>query len=195
MKKLLFILAFGLSLLTVISSACTERKELTAEESIAFITRGDSISSLAFAALSNKLQIAIRDSGVLYAIPFCNLVAIPAMDSLSEVFGVEIKRTSLQLRNTANQPTETEQQVLEAYNNTLQAGGVLEERVLALSKQQALFTRPIMTMPLCLQCHGNPESDIQPEVYARIKALYPEDKAIGYTAGDWRGIWSITFDR
>ena len=35
------------------------------------------------------------------------------------------------------------------------------------------------TLPLCLNCHGSPEQ-LTPAVKEKLKALYPDDKAIGY---------------
>lgn len=195
MKKTL--LAFGLALLLagILSPSCNYSAGLSKEETERYTLLGDSISNMAFAALSGKLQQAIADSGVLFAIPYCNLVAIPTMDSLSEAYGVEIRRTSLLIRNPANAANYIEEQILDDYKQAQKAGIALEPMAVPVSKHQALYARPIMTMPLCLQCHGHPGIDIQPEVAARIKKLYPGDKAIGYKAGDWRGIWSITFDR
>jgi len=47
---------------------------------------------------------------------------------------------------------------------------------------------PLKVLKLCLTCHGTPGKDIKPEVYEAIKRKYPEDKAIGYREGDFRGV-------
>lgn len=43
---------------------------------------------------------------------------------------------------------------------------------------------------MCLQCHGS-EKDIKPETLAKIKSLYPNDKAIGYQENEMRGLMVI----
>jgi hypothetical protein len=48
-------------------------------------------------------------------------------------------------------------------------------------------------MPACLQCHGQPGTDINEATMAQIKNLYPEDHATGYKLGDVRGLWKVTF--
>ena len=48
--------------------------------------------------------------------------------------------------------------------------------------------KAIGTQPVCTVCHGN---GIAPEVAARLDALYPDDLARGFEAGDIRGAFSI----
>ena len=50
---------------------------------------------------------------------------------------------------------------------------------------------PITTQAMCLQCHGNPESDIAPETLSAIERFYPEDLATGYGENELRGIWVV----
>ncbi len=47
---------------------------------------------------------------------------------------------------------------------------------------------------MCLKCHGTPNEQIQPKTFAKIKELYPNDKATEYEANQVRGMWSIVFD-
>ncbi len=57
-----------------------------------------------------------------------------------------------------------------------------------------LFYAPIViTMPLCLNCHGRREADIQPEVLLAIQELYPDDMATGFAMNDLRGLFRISF--
>jgi hypothetical protein len=50
--------------------------------------------------------------------------------------------------------------------------------------------RALPTQPLCLACHGDAAS-LSPAVSARLKELYPEDRAVGYTVGQIRGAMTI----
>ena len=51
--------------------------------------------------------------------------------------------------------------------------------------------QPIRAGGLCLACHG-PRETIEAETLARIDALYPQDAATGYAAGDLRGAFSAS---
>ena len=45
---------------------------------------------------------------------------------------------------------------------------------------------PILLQPECEMCHGEPAA-VAEEVRARIDEHYPDDQALGFTAGDLRG--------
>ena len=51
----------------------------------------------------------------------------------------------------------------------------------------------MLLQPMCSACHGKKGVDILPEVVSAIDSLYPNDKATGFTAGDLRGMWKISF--
>jgi hypothetical protein len=57
-------------------------------------------------------------------------------------------------------------------------------------KQSYRYMRALPTQPLCLNCHGSPEQ-LTPAVLEKLKALYPDDKAVGYRPGDIRGAITI----
>ena len=50
------------------------------------------------------------------------------------------------------------------------------------------YVKAIPTGNLCVACHG---SNIQPDLLAAIKALYPSDKATGFKVGDLRGAFVV----
>jgi len=53
---------------------------------------------------------------------------------------------------------------------------------------------PIITQPLCLQCHGAPGKEINPETVEVIAQLYPLDRAIGYQTNEVRGLWKVIME-
>ena len=59
-----------------------------------------------------------------------------------------------------------------------------------LKFDNGVFYAPITTNSMCLQCHGS-EKDIKPATLAKIKSLYPNDKAIGYQENEMRGLMVI----
>lgn len=49
--------------------------------------------------------------------------------------------------------------------------------------------KAIPTAALCVKCHGE---TIDPEVEAKLKALYPNDQARGFKEGDLRGAFTLS---
>lgn len=174
-----------------------EVKKVTEAEIIEEVRKlGNSVALGTKQTLGKNLQSAIQEGGVENAIGFCNLNAMPLVDSLSKNYGAIIRRVSLKARNAMDFPNDIEQKLLEAYKYQKQNSGALKENVQALNDDQYLFTKPIMVEnALCLSCHGTAENGMLKETDAFIKSKYPEDKATGYEIGDLRGMWSITFPK
>lgn len=154
-----------------------------------FIETGNQIATNSQAALLANVAAAIQQGGPSYAIEFCNLKALDITDSLSQVHQCSISRISAKNRNPENGlKTATDHlvwNIFETNNRTdtlLQAGNKL------------VYYKTIKTaMPACLQCHGLPVTDIDSLTIARVKQLYPDDKATGYALNDFRGLWKIEF--
>lgn len=62
-------------------------------------------------------------------------------------------------------------------------------RTVRLDAERFGYVEPIETRPLCLACHG---SELDPEVAARLDALYPQDEARGFEVGELRGLFWAT---
>jgi len=158
-----------------------------------YLKKGKTIASATFAALSGNLQAALKRGDVEEAAPYCQTVAMPLVDSLSEVYDARIRRTSLKVRNPQDEPSTEERRILQAYHRKAEAGEALSPRVELLETGEVGFFAPIHIMPLCLKCHGKVGEDMAEKDYTLIKELYPDDEAIGYAEGDLRGMWSIAF--
>jgi hypothetical protein len=156
--------------------------------------KGKHIAAESFKALSTKLKSAMQAGGVANAINYCNLAASPLTDSLSNQYNVDIKRTSLKFRNPNNRPDPEEILVLQDFQKMLDENGVAEPLVKQNDKENPIFYAPILTSEACLSCHGNLGAELKNDVYALIESKYPADLAIGYNAGELRGMWRITFN-
>ncbi|MCG7858962.1 DUF3365 domain-containing protein, partial [Flavihumibacter sediminis] len=55
------------------------------------------------------------------------------------------------------------------------------------------YYKPILLQPMCLTCHGQPNSNIPASLVATIDSLYPNDLAKGFSVGELRGLWQIRF--
>lgn len=187
----------GIMMLTLtFFTNCTngEKAPLSEEEKAEYLSKGKEITAATFAALSSRLTKAIQESGPASAIEYCQLQALPVTDSLSKTFGATIKRTSDKLRNPANNPTKWEADVIDEYHLLLNKGEEPQPKVFKVD-EKVVFTAPIMVLPQCLACHGQPEQDIAPETLQKLAERYPNDAAKDFRAGELRGIWSVSFNQ
>ena len=144
--------------------------------------------------LMKELTGALSDSPAA-AIEVCSARApqIAAEESASR--GAQLGRTALRVRNPANAPTDWQRRGLESFAAALATGSdpaTLEftEVVTEGGTMERRWMKPIMTSPLCLTCHGE---TLAPGVAAAIEARYPEDRAVGFAAGDLRGAFYVTW--
>lgn len=175
------------------TSEVASKKVLTDDQKIYYETQGEEIVTKSTQALGQKLMAALSDGGVDAALNYCNLNALPLTDSLSKAMGVTLQRTSLNYRNIANQPQATEIEILNSYTQRESKGESLKPITAVTPDGDVLYASPILVNILCLKCHGKVGEDVQDENYALVKELYPYDKAIGYKAGDFRGMWVVKF--
>ncbi len=152
------------------------------------------ITQQAFAALSGVLMREIAAGGPARAVEVCHKAALPLTDSLARAGGVQLRRTSSRPRNPHNAPDSLERRALaELAVQPLDANG-RPRAWLHRSSEAVDVLLPIrLAMPTCLNCHGQPSTDIAPATLARLDSLYPEDAARGYALGDLRGAWHVRF--
>ena len=164
---------------------------ITEDHLEAYMVKGKEIASATFSALSGQLQAAMQEGGVPNALAYCNLAAYPITDSLASAHNASVRRTSSKVRNPNNQPTAIEKEMLVQFDSLLAVGQTLGPVVRDLGNQKVGFYSPIFLSEFCTKCHGTPGQTITKEDYQTVLKLYPQDQAIGYNAGDFRGIWSI----
>lgn len=129
------------------------------------------------------------------AILVCRDKAPQLARAASEETGWNVRRVSLRNRNPKAVPDAWERAALEDFDRRAAGGetpATLEkaEVVTEGGKQFYRYMRALPTQELCLNCHGLPER-LTPAVQERLKALYPDDKAIGYRPGEIRGAMTI----
>ncbi len=146
------------------------------------------------AQLGKNLITAIEKKGTVGAVQFCNLRAIKLTDSMATVQGVNIKRVSDKPRNPDNQADSQELEYIAAFKNTVEKGNKVSPIIDEIDDKVHYYS-PITTNTMCLQCHGVPNENVTPETLRTLKALYPNDQALGYSENQVRGLWSIVFDK
>jgi len=55
------------------------------------------------------------------------------------------------------------------------------------------YFNPIIVQAMCLNCHGDQNTQIQPDTWKAIQTKYPADAAFNYKVGDLRGVWHVAF--
>lgn len=162
-------------------------------DSAAVISEGQQITQAAFQTLGSNLKQALQEGGVEHALQFCSVEAIPLTDSLSMQYGIELRRASHRPRNPDNRADSLELVSIQQYLQQIRDGSELKPLVYK-DPAGISFHAPIrIPGELCLNCHGNPGTEITEESMAIIQQNYPADQATGFALGDLRGIWSIHF--
>lgn len=174
-------------------SPSTERAGARVEQEQLWLEYGQELANATFSVLSTELRSAIGRGGVPEAISYCSVSALALTDSVAMGRNAVIRRTTLKPRNPANGPDSREAAVLDRYRQLAENGQPLKPQV-DRDGETVHFYAPIVVQELCLKCHGIPGETILEADYALISSMYPDDKAIGYKAGDWRGMWSISFN-
>ncbi len=194
MFGLLFI--FSIVLLMSCAKKKIEEEYLEAKKSIAdsvYMKKGNSIVSLTFDTLRSSLLSAISTHGMDGAIAFCHEKAYPLTTTFDD--SVVIRRTSLRIRNSNNNPDSLELLILKEMEELVQSAKMPAEKIVRHPATGEIhFFKPILLQAMCLNCHGAPGSQIQNATLVKIKQLYPEDQAVNFKEGDLRGVWHIVFN-
>lgn len=167
--------------------------ETEKEEKLAL---GDLISNMAQATLLQNVSKEMQAGGPVHAVEFCNIQAVPLMDSISKANKVKIERVTDKNRNPHNYlKTENDKSAWvkfkESFFKSEKPVPFIQEE-----NQTLVYYKPIaMGMPTCLKCHGAPVQDIDLATAEKINEKYPNDLATNYKMGDFRGMWKVTFER
>ncbi|MFK7933715.1 MAG: DUF3365 domain-containing protein [Saprospiraceae bacterium] len=183
-----YLLHLKLLVILISVAACTNTSPTTAE----YLEKGKTITSVTFVALSQELKTAYQQGGMENAVQYCNIHALPITDSLAQANKVQIKRVSDRVRNPQNIANVNEKELILNYKKQLEQNEQLKAQILT-NDDNTVYYQPILLNEFCLNCHGTLGKELDSLKYQTIKSLYPEDRAIGYQAGDLRGMWKVTF--
>lgn len=144
-------------------------------------------------ALKGELTAAMQAGGPVAAIDACHDKAPGIAETLATRQGWNVGRTSLKVRNPANAPQDWERDVLERFEAARATGAPVDtleysETVDVGQGAEFRYMKAIPTAEVCVVCHG---ATLAPEVAAKIEALYPDDRAVGFGVGDIRGAFTI----
>ena len=115
-----------------------------------------------------------------------------AIDARSDSI-TDLRRISDKFRNPHNAPDEIDNEAL-AYFRTYRAEhDSLPNYYLVKEASDVRYYQPLVTQPLCLNCHGKVDK-MDVDVVKAIRAIYPDDMAVGYAPGDLRGLIRVTMN-
>lgn len=134
--------------------------------------------------LKRELEEGLARGGPVAAVDVCYEKAPVIAREMSERYRFEIGRASHQVRNPSNAPEGKLQDYLQRYRGSRADAPVKVHR----EEGEWLVVAPIVTGPLCLTCHGAPET-FPDELRTVLAERYPDDSATGFQVGDLRGVF------
>lgn len=183
----------GAALAAMLFSSCTENKGRP-EDTRVWKKKGDSIVNQTFDTLRKTLTRAIGEKGLAGAVEFCSTQALELTHAFTGE-GITVKRSSDKLRNPANAPDSVETRILSSFLQLKTENGELKPVLEKDAAGNYHYFKPIMLQAMCLNCHGDKTTQIEPDVWSVIQQKYPADAAFDYKEGDLRGIWHIMFSK
>lgn len=139
--------------------------------------------------LKKTLKQGMNSKGPVEAINLCNTQA-PYIAEAHSKNDWTISRTSLKARNPNNVATDWQASILQDFEKRKAAGEPVKQISSSLVRDDTFhFVKAIPTAPLCTTCHGKA---LAPAIQDRLKELYPNDKATGFSAGDIRGAFIVS---
>jgi len=146
--------------------------------------------------LKKELVTSMQAGGPVAAIKTCKIKAPEITEQLNSADNVQIKRTSLRLRNPNNAADNWEHKTLTTFEEKLASGSPISELVysekITTGKHTILrMMRAIPMQPVCLSCHGDKQT-MSKELISVLEQDYPHDLATGFSSGDIRGAFSVS---
>ena len=98
-----------------------------------------------------------------------------------------VRRTALKLRNKDNKADSTDDKVMNEYVEAIEAKKYDPKAAIKVVEEgdTTRVYKPLFVQKACLKCHGTTVSE---EISTLIKKGYPDDKAIDFEEGAFRGV-------
>ncbi len=189
------------SLLVCSASACSQEftlEPLPADSAdlAALLNTSRAAARELLGSLKAVLMREISIGGAAHAVSVCSDSARVIGRGIADVHRVSIRRVSDRWRTREDIPDAFEREVLQRFAASDTLHDRLEHYAVIRAGGTTAFRylRPIILQPMCLPCHGSAET-LRPDVADKLRLLYPEDRATGYTPGQLRGAVSVTIRR
>ena len=173
-----------MAMFVLILASCSTDTELSEADGQRYLAHGKSVLMPFKKQLKGALKQGLA-SGPDAAIAACNMRAPEIVSELGQQ-GI-VGRSSHKLRNPDNAAKPWMQPIIEAYQKP---DSSKEPVLVPLGDDRYGYAEAIELKPMCVMCHGDP---IGGEIKQRLTELYPQDQAIGFKPGDFRGIFWTEF--
>lgn len=170
--------------------ASEKNKYSTPSEELTPIEKGKQFAMQTKGVLGKNLLNAIKTKGVENALEFCSVKAIELTDSVAQSLDAKIKRVSDKNRNPENAANDEELKYILQVKDLLAKNKKPNPQIKEVNDRWIAYY-PILIDKMCLQCHGQKNTEILPKTLSKINELYPNDKATGYAENELRGIWVV----
>lgn len=179
-----------LSLVALLLAGCSTLPNAEKQAQMADEARATAMKLMQ--TLGGELKNHMQADGPANAIGVCKDLAPAIAKQASKDTGMQIKRVSTKNRNPNGVPDAWETAAISSFEKRLAAGEKAEKLetytvVEDGGKQTFRYAKALVTQSMCLECHGAPEN-MRDDVKAKLAQEYPNDKAVGYAAGQVRGI-------
>ena len=177
-----------LSLITLLLAGCAGMP--SAEKQAEMANDARATAGGLIKTLGGELKAAMAAGGPENAISVCKEKARAIAKEASDRTGMSIKRVSTKNRNPKGVPDAWEAAAIASFEKRLAAGEkaeTLDTYAVVDDGKTFRYAKALVTQAVCLECHGMPEA-MKDGVKAKLAAEYPDDKAVGYSAGMVRGI-------
>jgi pimeloyl-ACP methyl ester carboxylesterase len=158
------------------------------------LEQGRNIAMQTKLALGKNLMYAINTRGTAGALEFCSEKAFLLTDSMSKLLNAKIRRVSDKNRSPLNAASGNELVYITEAKASLAKGEPVKPKMEEQAGKHVGYY-PIITEAMCLQCHGKPGTDLSETTIAKLRQLYPNDKATGYGINELRGIWIVEMNK
>ncbi len=192
--KLLYVLT--LMAAGVIPAGCAAPKGALSTVDDKTLEQTRAVAGQLVTQLGGRLKAEMMANGPAAAVDVCKLVAPEMAAKLSQEHGWQVGRVGTRVRNPLNSPKAWQQAALDDFAKQMAQRKSLDamefwEVVQEDGKSTLRYAKAIGVQPMCLACHGGPDA-IPDKVKARLKADYPDDRAVGYSVSELRGAVVIT---
>jgi hypothetical protein len=183
-------------LFAALASGCAEQAAPPppAIDEAALAARSQPIAAEFQAALQSQLKAALAAGGPEQAVAVCQQVAPAIAAAQSERSGAEVRRIALRNRNPDGAVPDFLRAGYDQLAGQPLTDGAPSSAIVRSGEGEAAKIHYMSAIPMreqpCSTCHG---TNIDPELKAKIDALYPGDAAVGFEPGDLRGALVISW--
>ncbi len=136
---------------------------------------------------SNLVKKMQKDPSGELALGFCIGAASSITEDVNKKLpqNATVRRTALKYRNEANKPDAMDKDVLISYAESIKNKTFTPKDIVVLKTSNTYRVyKPLLTKGACLKCHG---TNVDKKLKSTIAKAYPNDKAMDFLEGDFRG--------